>query len=106
MTGGDMAAAGPIVEERLAHWAEEVAEPISRAIAERRPEAIVTSLFGVEVVQRATPACPWAVINSTFYLGPNPARPFEEDIAVRVIPILSRYARRVTAADMVLHATD
>jgi len=66
----------------------------------------VTSLFGVEVVQRAAAACPWAVINSTFYLGPNPARPLEDDIGIRAIPLLRRYARLVTAADMVLHATD
>jgi UDP:flavonoid glycosyltransferase YjiC (YdhE family) len=105
-TGGDIVAAGPIVEERMAHWAEEVAEPIGQAIAERRPDAVVTSLFGVEVVQRAAPARPWAVINSTFYLGPNPPRPLEQDIGVRAIPLLRRYARLVTAANMVLHATD
>ncbi|MCA1648249.1 MAG: glycosyltransferase [Chloroflexi bacterium] len=105
-TGGDIVAAGPIVEQRMAQWAEEVAEPIKRVITERRPDAVVTSLFGVEVVQRAGPRCPWAVINSTFYLGPNPVRPFEQDIGVRAIPLLSRYARLVSAATMVLHATD
>jgi UDP:flavonoid glycosyltransferase YjiC (YdhE family) len=105
-TSGDIVAAGPIVEERMAQWAEQVAKPISQAIAERRPDAVVTSLFGVEVVQRAAAACPWAVINSTFYLGPNPARPLEDDIGIRAIPLLRRYARLVTAADMVLHATD
>jgi UDP:flavonoid glycosyltransferase YjiC (YdhE family) len=105
-TGGDIVAAGPIVEQRMAEWAEQVAEPIGRAIAERQPDAVVTSLFGVEVIQRAAPSCPWAVINSTFYLGPNAPRPLEEDIGVRAIPLLRRYAGLVTAADMVLHATD
>src|SRR6266542_2775644 len=76
-TGGDVVAAGPLVEQRLALWAQEAAEPIARAIAELRPDAVVTSLFGVEVVQQARPPCPWAVINSTFYLGPNPPRPLE-----------------------------
>ena len=57
-TGGDIVGAGPIVEQRLAQWSGEVAEPISRAIAKRRRDALVTSLFGVEVVQRAAPPCP------------------------------------------------
>ena len=105
-TGGDIVAAGPIVEERMASWAQEVAEPISRTVAELQPDAIVTSLFGVEVIQRSAPPCPWAVINSTFYLGPNPPRPLEEDIGARAIPLLRRYASLVTEADLVLHATD
>jgi UDP:flavonoid glycosyltransferase YjiC (YdhE family) len=105
-TGGDIAAAGPIVEQRMAEWAQEVANPMSRAIGERRPDAVVTSLFGVEAVQRAEPRCPWTVINSTFYLGPNPPRPIEQDVGVRAIPLLGRYAKLVAAADMVLHATD
>ena len=105
-TAGDIHAAGPIIEQRMAEWAGEAAQPIGRAIAQRRPDAVVTSLFGVEVVQRAEPRCPWAVINGTFYLGPNPPRPIEEDVGVRAVPLLSRYARLVTAADMVLHATD
>jgi UDP:flavonoid glycosyltransferase YjiC (YdhE family) len=105
-TGGDIVAAGPMVEQSMAQWAEQVAEPIGRAIAERQPDAVVTSLFGVEVLQRAAPSRPWAVINSTFYLGPEPARPLQEDIGSRAIPLLSRYARLVSEATMVLHATD
>ncbi len=105
-TGGDMAAAGPLVEERLATWAQEVAQSISGAATELQADAVVTSLFGVEAVQRAEPAGPWAVINSTFYVGPNPPRQLEDDIGPRAIPLLRRYARLVTEADMVLHATD
>jgi UDP:flavonoid glycosyltransferase YjiC (YdhE family) len=105
-TDGNIAAAGPIVEQKRAEWAGVAAQPISRAIAELRPDAVVTSLFGVEVVQRAEPPCPWAVINSTFYLGPNPPRPIEQDVGVRAIPLLSRYAQLVSAAGIVLHATD
>lgn len=104
--GGDMVAAGPLVERGLAQWAEDVAEPVRAAISARQPDAVVTSLFGVEVLQRAAPPWPWAVINSTFYLGPNPPRPVEEDIGVRAIPLLERYAALLTEADVVLHATD
>jgi MGT family glycosyltransferase len=87
-------------------WAREAAVPISQAVAERRPDAVVTSLFGVEVVQQAAPPCPWAVVNSTFYVGPNPPRPLEDDIGPRAIPLIKRYATLMGAADMVLHATD
>ena len=76
-TSGDLAAAGPIVQQRMASWAREVAAPISEAITRLRPDCVVTSLFGVEVLQVASPPCPWAVINSTFYVGPNPPRPID-----------------------------
>ncbi len=67
---------------------------------------LLTSLFGVEVVGIADPACPWAVVNSTFYLGPNPPRPLEADLSQRAIPLLGRYASLLEAPDLVLHATD
>jgi UDP:flavonoid glycosyltransferase YjiC (YdhE family) len=105
-TGGDLRAAGPVVEGRLAAWARQTAAAVQAPVRRVQPDAVVTSLFGVEVVQQAAPACPWAVINSTFYLGPDPPRPIEDDIAPRAVPLLRRYARLMTAADMVLHATD
>ena len=104
-TGGDIVAAGPLVEQSMAMWAREAGEPIGAAIAELRPDAVVTSLFGVEVVLQAKPPCPWAIINA-FYLGPNPPRPLEEDVGVRAIPLLRRYSGLVCEADLVLHATD
>jgi len=57
-TGGDLVAAGPLVEEQLARWAQEAALPISKAVADLRPDTVVTSLFGVEVVQRAPRRAP------------------------------------------------
>jgi UDP:flavonoid glycosyltransferase YjiC (YdhE family) len=105
-TGGGIVAAGALVEQSMAVWAREAAETIGQAIAELRPDAVVTSLFGVEVVQQAEPPCPWAIINSTFYLGPNPPRPLEQDVGARAIPLLRRYSGLVCEADPVLHATD
>jgi UDP:flavonoid glycosyltransferase YjiC (YdhE family) len=105
-TGGDLVAAGPIVEERMAEWARDVAGPVSQIIERLRPDAVATSLFGVEVLRTLSPPCPWAVINSTFYIGPNPPRPIEQDIGPRAIPLLSRYASLLGFADLVLHATD
>ena len=106
MTGGDLEAAGPLVEERLAAWAREVAAAVAPVAGELRPDAVVTSLFGVEVVKEAALPCPWAVVNSTFYIGPNPPRPVEQDIGSRAVPLIRRYARLAGSADLVLHATD
>jgi UDP:flavonoid glycosyltransferase YjiC (YdhE family) len=105
-TDGDVVAAGPIVQERMAAWAQETAEPVAAALRRHQPGAVVTSLFGVEVLQIASPPCPWAVVNSTFYIGPDPPRPLERDIGPRAIPLLSRYAALLASPDLVLHATD
>jgi len=68
--------------------------------------AVITSLFGVEVLKDARLACPWAVVNSTFYIGPNP--PGLSDRTSD--PAQSRWFRAtpklLESADMVLHATD
>src|SRR5919197_4806381 len=57
-TGGDLGSAGPVVEERLTAWARDVAPRVSPIVAELRPGAVVTSLFGVEVLEEAAPPCP------------------------------------------------
>ncbi len=106
MTGGDLAAAGPVVQERMADWARRAAQPVADAVRRHQPAAIVTSLFGVEVLSNVAPPCRWAVINSTFYVGPDPPRPLEEDFGPRAIPLISRYASLLASANLVLHATD
>jgi UDP:flavonoid glycosyltransferase YjiC (YdhE family) len=105
-TGGDLAKAGPILQRGMTVWAHDAAKPISLAIDRHRPTAIVTSLFGVEAVDATCPTFPWAVVNSTFYIGPNPPRPIEEDFGPRAIPLITRYAELLESADLVLHATD
>jgi hypothetical protein len=65
-TSGDMAAAGPMIQERMAAWARHVASPVTEVIDDVHPDAAMTSLFGVEVFDAVSPACPWAVVNSTF----------------------------------------
>src|SRR5262249_11375645 len=57
-TGGDLAKAGPILLGPMAQWAERVAEPIARVVGELRPDAVVTSLFGVEALKVVSPPCP------------------------------------------------
>ncbi len=105
-TGGDLAAAGPIVLERMRGWAHEAATPVSDAVRDMRPDVVLTSLFGVEVLEIASPPCPWVVVNSTFYVGPSPPRPMESDWGPRAIPLLAHYADLLEAADLVLHASD
>ena len=105
-TGGDVVAAGPIVVERMAAWAAELAKVVATSLAQRKPAAVITSLFGVEVIAAARPQCPWTVVNSTFYVGPNQPRPIEDDFGPRAVPLIARYASLLESADLVLHATD
>jgi len=105
-TAGDLGKAGPILQRGLTVWAHDVAQPLSESIARQRPTAIVTSLFGVEAVDATCPSSPWAVVNSTFYIGPHPPRPVEDDIGPRALPLVKRYAELLEAPDLVLHATD
>jgi len=105
-TGGDLGAAGPIVQERMRAWAIDVARPIVASIRTQRPDVLVTSLFGVEAVHDADPACPWVVVNSTFYVGPDPPRPLEADFGPRALPLIKGYASLLGSPDLVLHATD
>ena len=74
-SGGDMAAAGPILQERMTEWASDTARLVADMLLEVRPDLLVTSLFGVEVLEAVSPARPWAVVNSTFYVGPGAPRP-------------------------------
>ena len=103
---GDLAAAGPIVQDRMATWADDVAGPVARAVGTHRPDALMTSLFGVEVLHDAEPSCPWVVVNSTFYIGPDPPRPVASDFGPRALPLVTRYASLLGSPDLVLHATD
>src|SRR5262249_21260498 len=105
-TGGDLAAAGAIVQQRMTDWAKSVAGPSADGRSIDRPDVLVTSLFGVEAVDLASPPCPWAVVNSTFYVGPHPPRPMEEDFGPRAIPLIATFASMLGKTDLVLHATD
>jgi UDP:flavonoid glycosyltransferase YjiC (YdhE family) len=105
-THGDFVAAGSVVRERMTSWAQDVSRPVAAIVREQAPATIVTSLFGVEVLHAVAPNCPWAVVNSTFYVGPNPPRSLEEDFGPRAVPLVAGYASLLEFADLVLHATD
>jgi UDP:flavonoid glycosyltransferase YjiC (YdhE family) len=103
---GDLAAAGPVFQERMSEWASDTARVVAGALLELQPDVLVTSLFGVEVLDAVSPDCPWAVINSTFYVGPGAPRPLEQDFGPRALPLIAHYGALLGAADLVLHATD
>lgn len=104
--GGDLATAGPLVRASMTGWAREVAAPVADIARGLEPQVIVTSLFGVEVVATLDPPCPWVVVNSTFYVGPDPPRPLEQDFGPRAVPLIEGYASLLEPASLVLHATD
>jgi UDP:flavonoid glycosyltransferase YjiC (YdhE family) len=105
-THGDVVAAGQVVRERMTRWARDVSGPVAAIVRKHVPATILTSLFGVEVLHAVAPSCPWAVVNSTFYVGPNPPRPLDEDFGPRAVPLVAGYASLLESADLVLHATD
>lgn len=105
-TGGDLATAGPLVRASMTEWAHEVARPVAAIVGELEPDVIVTSLFGVEVAASAAPPYPWVVVNSTFYVGPEPPRAIEQDFGPRAVPLIQGYASLLESPDLVLHATD
>ncbi|MCA1554698.1 MAG: hypothetical protein LC737_10000, partial [Chloroflexi bacterium] len=96
------------VQQQMAMWSEELAPTVMLLIEQRKPDLLLTSLFGVSV---AALACadvnlPWSVINSTFYIGPNPPRPLESDFAPRAVPLMRYFSNFLDTAQRVLHATD
>ena len=103
---GDMARAGAVVGQRLGEWAADVARPVAAAVEHHAADTVITSLFGVEVVDTARPSCPWVVVNSTFYVGPNPPRPLGEDFDPRALPLVTRYAALLDSTSLVIHGTD
>lgn len=106
--GLEQSAQGDLVRQRMALWSAELAPAVQRLIHERQPDLLLTSLFGASV---ASLACsqgdfPWCVINSTFYIGPNPPRNLENDFAPRAVPLIRYFLPFLEEAHLVLHATD
>jgi MGT family glycosyltransferase len=106
VSGGDLAAAGAVLRQRMTEWASDTARLVAGSLLRFRPDLAVTSLFGVEVLDAVSPECPWAIVNSTFYVGPDAPRPLEQDFGPRALPLVAHYATLMGAADLVLHATD
>lgn len=100
---------GEHVKRRMSAWASALAPIVQDAIRRRAPQQLLSSLFGVEVARLASAdsAAPWSIINSTFYVGPNPPRPLELDFASRALPLFrDSLVPALAGARLVLHATD
>ncbi len=107
---GDLSLAeqGRVITEEIAAWSEDVGALISEVIERQRPNTIVTSLFGIGAADFAgsRAAIPWAMVNSTFYVGPNPPRALSADFGPRAIPLIEYFLPLVDRATLVLHASD
>jgi UDP:flavonoid glycosyltransferase YjiC (YdhE family) len=106
--GLEQSVQGDLVRHRMALWSAELAPAVQRLIRERKPDLLLTSLFGTSVASLAcSPAnIPWGVINSTFYIGPDPPRTLESDFAPRAVPLMRYFLAFLEEANLVLHATD
>jgi hypothetical protein len=99
---------GEHVQRRLAEWSSEAAAPAQYLLEKRQPDLLLTSLFGASIAHMASApsSTPWGVVNSTFYVGPNPPRPVEVDFAARAVPLVRYFAGHLDHAAVVVHATD
>ncbi len=106
--GLEPGAQGELVQQRTAAWSSEFATAVQRLIREHKPDLLLTSLFGAGVAQLASleTNLPWCVVNSTFYVGPNPPRALESDFSARAVPLIRYFVPRLAQAQLVLHATD
>jgi UDP:flavonoid glycosyltransferase YjiC (YdhE family) len=71
-------------------------------------ETLVASLFSAGPVRLAAESAGlrWVAVNSTFYVGPAPPRPPEEDFGSRAPLFSSYFGINMNQADRVLHASD
>ncbi len=104
--GRDSVEQGKIMLGMFEDWSQDVASPVLDLVREYRADLLVTSLFGARVAESAGSATAWAVVNSTFYVGPDPPRARELDFAPRSVPLMENFAAIMEGAPLVLHATD
>jgi UDP:flavonoid glycosyltransferase YjiC (YdhE family) len=99
---------GRVVADEVAQWSHGVGSLVSTLLHDEGADLLVTSLFGTGAadIAAAATAIPWVVVNSTFYVGPNPPRPLGDDFGPRAVPIVRSFLPMIDRASMVLHATD
>jgi len=99
---------GQVLRDEMAGWSEAVGSLASDVIDKEQPDLLVTSLFGIGAANAAATSAgiPCVMVNSTFYIGPNPPRPLNVDFGPRAVPLIEYFLPLVERAHMVLHATD
>src|SRR5437588_5900255 len=98
---------GERFRDELADWSLRVAEVATGVMqTSRRPDLILTSRFGIGAAALATGPTPLVMVNSTFYVGPDPPRPRAADFSSRALPLFDYLVPMEERAGLVLHATD
>jgi UDP:flavonoid glycosyltransferase YjiC (YdhE family) len=105
-TRGDMVVAGRLIRDDMSRWARDAAGAVKHELDRYQPDLAMTSLFGVELLAEVAPPFPWVVINSTFYVGPDPPRSIDRDFAPRAVPLIQHFASLLESPTLTLHATD
>jgi UDP:flavonoid glycosyltransferase YjiC (YdhE family) len=96
------------IADRLVAWSERLAPLVEGAAENQGTEVLVTSLFGAMATHLAATrrGLPWAAVNSTFYIGPDPPRPPELDFGSRAALFRDFFAPSLDRATLALHASD
>jgi UDP:flavonoid glycosyltransferase YjiC (YdhE family) len=103
-----VAQAASLRDRLSANWAPRLRPLIEAAAKADRSEILVASLFSASPVRLTAESSGlrWVAVNSTFYVGPAPPRPPEDDFGSRA-PLFSGYfAPNMNQADRVLHASE
>jgi UDP:flavonoid glycosyltransferase YjiC (YdhE family) len=106
--GMTLAEQGHVLRDELSTWSQQVGALVSDLIKAERPDLVITSLFGIGAADVAATAAgiPWAMVNSTFYIGPQPPRPLNLDFGARAVPLIESFLPLIERAHLALHATD
>lgn len=100
---------GQMVLDLLVEWADKYTPLVNELIQVNQYDLLVTSTFGADVAYRVAndKQLAWAVVNSTFYFGPESPRAASIDFGVRSIECFRDYLNSfLQKCPMVLHATD
>ncbi len=104
----DPGVAAERIVERLVAWSGRLAPLVERAAEAHGAEVLVASLFGAAAAHLAAArrGLPWAAVNSTFYIGPDPPRSPELDFGPRAALFRDFFAPNLDRATLALHASD
>ena len=96
------------IVDRLVAWSGRLAPLVEAAAEAQAAEVLMASLFGAAAAHLAAArrGLPWAAVNSTFYIGPNPPRLPELDFGPRAALFRDFFAPNLDRATLALHASD
>ena len=100
---------GTVLKRTLREYSHDQAEAAERLVLDGfQPDLVVTSLVGAGIARQIAgkAGVPFCVMNSDFYIGPDPPRSLEEDFDERSRPEVEYLAEQMQHADLVLHAVD